>query len=134
MGRLPRILGAAMGTAARRPLAVGLLVTALALAGAALALRLAPTTASQTLVGTSSASWQATEREHELFGEDAVYVLVRGPVSKLVLTSDLERLIALEGCLGGNVPAEAEPPGGPNGPCAQIADLKPMKVVFGPGT
>ena len=53
MGRLPRILGAAMGTAARRPVAVGLLVTVLALAGAALALRLAPTTASQTLVGTS---------------------------------------------------------------------------------
>ena len=32
-------------------------------------------------------------------------MLVRGPVSKLVLTSDLERAIALEGCLGGNVPA-----------------------------
>src|SRR3954468_13212362 len=134
MGRLPRILAAAMGTAARRPLAVGLLVTVLALAGAALALRLSPTTATDTLVGRSSASWQATEREHRLFGEDAIYVLVRGPVSRLVLTSDLGRLIGLEGCLGGNVPADAQPAGGPGSPCARMAELKPMKVVFGPGT
>jgi hypothetical protein len=134
MGRLPRILAAAMGTAARRPLAVGLLVTVLALAGAALALRLSPTTATDTLVGRSSASWQATEREHRLFGEDAVYVLVRGPVSKLVLTSDLERLISLEGCLGGNPPAKAQVKGGKDGPCARLAKTKPAKVVFGPGT
>jgi hydrophobe/amphiphile efflux-3 (HAE3) family protein len=134
MGRLPRILGAAMGTAARRPLAVGLLVTVLALAGAALALRLSPTTASKTLVGSSSASYQATEREHQLFGEDAVYVLVRGAVSKLVLTSDLERLIALEGCLGGNVPKGATPVGGWAGPCGRLGKSKPAKVVFGPGT
>jgi hydrophobe/amphiphile efflux-3 (HAE3) family protein len=134
MGRLPRILGAAMGTAARRPLAVGLLVTVLALAGAALALRLSPTTASKTLVGSSSQSYQATEREHQLFGEDAVYVLVRGAVSKLVLTSDLERLIALEGCLGGNVPKNTTPPGGWAGPCGRLGKTKPAKVVFGPGT
>ena len=134
MGRLPRILGAAMGTAARRPLAVGLLVTVLALAGAALALRLSPTTASKTLVGSSSLSYQATEREHQLFGEDAVYVLVRGDVSKLVLTSDLERLIALEGCLGGNVPKGATPVGGWAGPCGRLGKTKPVKVVFGPGT
>jgi hydrophobe/amphiphile efflux-3 (HAE3) family protein len=134
MGRLPRILGAAMGTAARRPLAVGLLVTVLALAGAALALRLSPTTASKTLVGSSSLSYQATEREHRLFGEDAVYVLVRGDVSKLVLTSDLERLIALEGCLGGNVPKGATPVGGWAGPCGRLGKTKPVKVVFGPGT
>jgi hydrophobe/amphiphile efflux-3 (HAE3) family protein len=134
MGRLPRILGAAMGTAARRPLVVGLFVTVLALAGAALALRLAPTTATKTLVGTSSASWQATERDHDLFGEDAVYVLVRGPVSKVVLTSDLERLIALEGCLGGNVPKGATPVGGWNGPCGKLGKSRSAKVVFGPGT
>src|SRR3954468_5594775 len=132
MGRLPRILAAAMGTAARRPLAVGLLVTVLALAGAALTLRLSPTTATDTLVGRSSASWQATEREHRLFGEDAVYVLVRGKVANLVLTSDLSREIGLEGCLGGNVPADATPPGGRDGPCAALAATKPAKVVFGP--
>jgi hydrophobe/amphiphile efflux-3 (HAE3) family protein len=134
MGRLPRILGAAMGTAARRPVVVGLLVTALALAGAALALRLTPTTATKTLVGTSSASWQATERDHELFGEDAVYVLVKGPVSKVVLTTDLSQLVGLEGCLGGNPPKGATVPGGAGGPCGRIAKAKPAMVVFGPGT
>lgn len=134
MGRLPRILGLAMGAAARRPLAVGLLATVLALAGAALALRLAPTTATDTLVGRSSASWQATQRDHQLFGEDAVYVLVRQPVAKLVLTSDLYTDIGLEGCLGGNVPAGATPRGGWSGPCGRLAKTKPAKVVFGPGT
>jgi hydrophobe/amphiphile efflux-3 (HAE3) family protein len=134
MGRLPRILGAAMGTAARRPLAVGLLVTLLALAAGALALRLSPSTATDTLVGRSSDSWQATQREHQLFGEDAVYVLVRGEVSKLVLTTDLSRLIAFEGCLGGNVPKGAVIPGGARGPCGRLAQSKPAKVVFGPGT
>ncbi|WCB95921.1 hypothetical protein DSM104299_04673 [Baekduia alba] len=134
MGRLPRILGAAMGTAARRPLAVGLFVTVLALAGAALALRLSPTTASKTLVGSSSASYQATQRDNELFGEDAVYVLVRGDVSKLVLTADLESLVALEGCLGGNVPSGATPIGGWSSACGRMGKTKPAKVVFGPGT
>src|SRR4051794_28944668 len=112
MGGLPRILRAVMGAAARRPLLVGLLATLLALGGGVLALRLAPSTATETLVGRSSQSWQATQQEHELFGEDAVYILVRGEVSKLVLTSDLSRLIGLEGCLGGNPPADAAIPGG----------------------
>src|SRR3954449_11466182 len=134
MGGLPRILGAVMGTAARRPVVVGLVVTLLALAGGALALRLSPSTAADTLVGRSSDSWKATQDEHRLFGEDAVYVLVRGPVSKVVLTSDLSRLIALEGCLGGNPPAGARIPGGAQGPCGRLAQTKQAKVVFGPGT
>jgi hydrophobe/amphiphile efflux-3 (HAE3) family protein len=134
MGRLPRILSVAMGAAARRPLAVGLLATVLALAGAALALGLAPSTATDTLVGRSSDAWQATQRDHELFGEDAVYVLVREPVARLVLTSDLNQDIGLEGCLGGNVPAGRTPTGGWSGPCGRLAKAKPAKVVFGPGT
>jgi hydrophobe/amphiphile efflux-3 (HAE3) family protein len=134
MGRLPRILGAVMGTAARRPLAIGLLATVLVLVGAALALRLSPTTASKTLVGSSSASYRATATDDRLFGSDAVFVLVRGSVSKLVLTSDLERLIALEGCLGGNVPKGATPVGGQDSPCGHMGRTKPAKVVFGPGT
>ncbi|HEU4974333.1 MAG TPA: MMPL family transporter [Baekduia sp.] len=134
MGRLPRILSAVMGAAARRPLVVGLVVTAVALVGGALALRLDPSTATDTLIGRSSDAWQATQRDHELFGEDAVYVLVRQPVSKLVLTSDLDRDIGLEGCLGGNVPAGRTPPGGWGGPCGRLARTKPAKVVFGPGT
>ena len=51
-----------------------------------------------------------------------------------MLTSDLERLIALEGCLGGNVPKGATPVGGWSGPCGRLGKSKPVKVVFGPGT
>jgi hydrophobe/amphiphile efflux-3 (HAE3) family protein len=134
MGRLPRILAAVMGTAARRPLAIGLLVTVLALAGAALALRLSPTTASKTLVGSSSQSYKATQTDNRLFGEDAVYILVKGKVSNLVLTSDLERLVALEGCLGGNVPKRATPVGGWSSACGWMGRTRPAQVVFGPGT
>ena len=134
MGRLPRILGAAMGTAARRPLAVGLFVTVLALAGAALALRLAPTTASKTLVGSSSSSWQATQRENELFGEDAVYVLVRGDVSKLVLTADLERLVGARGLPGRQRAAGRDAGRRLVGAVRADGKARPAKVVFGPGT
>src|SRR4051794_40190301 len=123
-----------MGAAVRRPLLVGLAVTALALAGAALALRLEPSAATDTLVGRSSDAYAATQTEHQRFGEDAVIVLIKGPVSKLVLTSDLERLLGLEGCISGNAPAGVTPRGGANGPCAQLAKTKPVKVVFGPAT
>ncbi|MBI5104231.1 MAG: MMPL family transporter, partial [Solirubrobacterales bacterium] len=134
MGPLSRILAAVMGAAARRPLAVGLVATVLALAGAALALRLEPSAATDTLVGKSSATYEATQREHERFGEDAVIVLVKGDLSRLLLTSDLERLLGLEGCLSGNAPKDVVPRGGKDGPCARLARDKPVKVVFGPAT
>ena len=72
--------------------------------GAVLALRLAPSAATGTLVGSGSDSGRATTVAHERFGDDAVYVLVRGDLPRLVLTSDLNRLLGLEGCLSGNVP------------------------------
>ena len=37
------------------------------------------------------------------FGDDAVVVLVKGDLDQLVLTSDLGKLLSLEGCLSGNV-------------------------------
>jgi hydrophobe/amphiphile efflux-3 (HAE3) family protein len=123
-----------MGTAARRPLAVGLAVGLLAIAGGLLALRLTPTAATETLVGKETPSYQATQRFHDRFGDDAVYVLVREPVTKLTMTSDILRMIGLEGCLSGNAPAGEVPPGGARGPCARLAATKPVKVVFGPGT
>ena len=106
----------------------------LAVAGGALALRLKPTAATDTLVGRGSASFAATERLHQRFGDEAVYVLVREPVTQLTLTSDILRVQGLEGCISGNAPAGQVPPGGKDGPCAQLARSKPAKVVFGPGT
>ena len=66
-----------MRAAARRPLAVGLIVAALALVGAAFALRLHPSAGTDTLVGRSSDSYRATSELHARFGDDPVIVLVR---------------------------------------------------------
>jgi hypothetical protein len=132
--RLTGLLRAVMGAAARRPLVVGLVVGALAVAGGVAALRLQPTAATDTLVGKGSASFAATERLHQRFGDEAVYVLVREPVSQLALTSDINRVLGLEGCISGNAPKGQVPPGGRNGPCARFARTKPVQVVFGPGT
>jgi uncharacterized protein len=132
--RLSGLLRAVMGAAARRPLVVGLAVAVLATAGAVAALRLQPTAATDTLVGKDSASFAATDRLHERFGDEPVYVLVREPITQLALTSDINRVLGLEGCISGNAPKGRVPPGGANGPCARLARTKPVKVVFGPGT
>jgi predicted RND superfamily exporter protein len=120
--------------AARHPARVLLATAVLGLASGALALRLDPETGTETLVGKGSDTYAATERYYERFGDDAVIVLVRGKLTDLVLTSDLGRLLGLEGCISGNVPNGVVPRGGPNGPCAELGREKPVKVVFGPGT
>jgi hydrophobe/amphiphile efflux-3 (HAE3) family protein len=123
-----------MATAAGRPLLVALVVGLLAIAGGALALRLEPSAATDTLVGRSTESFKATDDLHRKFGDDAVIVLVREPLQYLTLTSDLQRVLGLEGCISGNLPRGQNAPGGPRGPCAELARTKPVKVVFGPGT
>jgi len=128
--------------AARRPGTVVAVTVVLAVLGGLLALRLEPSTGTDTLVSSGSETYEATERYRERFGEDAVLVLVRGPLTENFLVarqgefpgSNLERIIGLEGCLSGNLPQGAEPPGGRGGPCGRLAETKPVKVVFGPGT
>ncbi|HEV2061467.1 MAG TPA: MMPL family transporter, partial [Solirubrobacteraceae bacterium] len=120
--------------AVRRPVAVIGVTVLLALVGGLYALRLDPSTGAETLVGTGSEAYEATETYYERFGDDAVIVLVREPLTKLVLTRDLGQLLKLEGCLGGNVPVNAEPYGGEGSPCARLARDKPARVVFGPAT
>src|SRR5918992_3850366 len=91
---------------AGRPLIALVAVAVLALGGAALALRLEPSAATETLVNSGSDSFEATERFKDDFGDEAVIVLVKGDLQRTVLTADLGRLIRLEGCLSGNVPQE----------------------------
>ncbi|HEV3002244.1 MAG TPA: hypothetical protein VGW75_15990, partial [Solirubrobacteraceae bacterium] len=117
-----------VGLATRRPAAVVLVTAALAVAAALLALRLEPATGADTLVGRGSDSYEATQRYYDRFGDDAVIVLVNGPLKDLMLTEDLGQLLRLEGCLGGNVPANVEPYGGRDSPCGRIARDKPAKV------
>ena len=128
------VLSTLMRGAARRPRAAGALVGLLVVVGTLFALRLEPTATTDTLVGKGADSFAATERFHEQFGDDAVIVLVKEDLKYLALTADIERLVGLEGCLSGNLPAGVVPPGGQAGPCGRLARTKPAKVVFGPGT
>ena len=120
--------------AARRPARTLALCALLSVLGGLLALRLEPSAATDTLVGSGTDSYQATERLNERFGGDPIAVLVRGDLPSLVLTENLGLLVGLEGCLSGNKPPEIEAPGGPDSPCARLAETKPAQVVFGPGT
>jgi uncharacterized protein len=128
------VLRRLVGAVTRRPLLVLAVTAVLALGGAALALRLEPSAATETLVDQGSSTFKDTERFKQDFGDEAILVLVRGDLSRTVLTADLGRLIRLEGCLSGNVPDNKEglaklPP-----VCRDLADLHPAKVVYGPGT
>jgi uncharacterized protein len=132
MGRL--FSGLAL-RAARRPLLTLLLLGALGIACAIAALSLRPTAATDTLVGSSSATYQNTQSFYKHFGEEPVEVLVKGDLRKLVLSPDIDRLVGLEGCMAPSLPAAAlSQEGGANGPCGQLMRSKAVKVVFGPGT
>lgn len=120
--------------ARRHPGRVLAVVAVLAIVGAALALRLEPSAATSTLVGKGSAEYKATERYRERFGDHSIIVLVRGELSNLLLTANLNRLIGLEGCLSGNTPSGATPAGGASSPCGRLTASKPVQVVYGPGT
>jgi uncharacterized protein len=126
------LLGRIVRAVTRRPLTVLALTAVLALGGAALALRLEPSVATDTLVDSGSDTFEATERFKQDFGDEAVLVLVRGELSRTILTQDLQRVLRLEGCLSGNVPER----GLRDLPrvCRELAELKPAKAVYGPGT
>jgi uncharacterized protein len=130
-----RLLAALAGGAARRPVLVIALASVLGLGGAIFALRLNPTAATNTFVSSSSPEYKATQKFYKGFGEEPIEVLVKGDLQQLVLSSDVDRLVGLEGCLSGNVPAAAlAGEGGASGPCGQLAKARTVKVVFGPGT
>ncbi len=130
-----RLLSGLAGGAASRPRLVLAIAVALGLGGAGLALGLRPTAATSTFVSSSSSEYQATQRFYRSFGEEPVAVLVKGNLQQLLLSSDIERLAGLEGCLSGNVPISAlASEGGVDGPCGQLARARTVKVVFGPGT
>src|SRR5881398_755105 len=116
----------------QRPLATVAVVGALALVGLVLAMGLEPSASTDTLVGRNTAAFKATERFRKQFGGESVIVLVKGNLQRTVLTPDLARLIGLEGCLSGNVPAQALKELPPE--CAELTRKRPAKVVYGPGT
>jgi hydrophobe/amphiphile efflux-3 (HAE3) family protein len=104
---------------------------AIAVAAGIGALSLSTDAAPSTLSDTDAPSYRATQEVREAFGEEPVVVLVKGDLQQLVLTSNLGRLLRLEGCLSANVPAGVRPI---PGPCTELAKLKPVESVNGPAT
>jgi hydrophobe/amphiphile efflux-3 (HAE3) family protein len=104
---------------------------ALALAAAVAATQLPTNAGTDTLVDTNTESYRATRQVREVFGEEPVVVLAQGDLQELILTSNLGRLLRLEGCLSGKVPKGAKPI---PGPCAELAAMHPVQFVVGPGT
>jgi hydrophobe/amphiphile efflux-3 (HAE3) family protein len=130
-----------------RPVATLVLVLVLALGGGALALGLQPSTGADTFVSRSSSNFQVTADDQAHFGGDPVIVLIREPLTDLVLTKELATVTKLEACLAGQTvvananlkaftqgPASAPPYGGPNSPCGQLRRANAVQVVYGPGT
>lgn len=118
--------------AAARPRLVLSITAVCVVVAVALALRLQTSASTDTFVDPSSASYKATQTFKQNFGDDAVVVLVQGDLKQTLLTSDLLRLIGLEGCLSGNVPPDglqSLPP-----VCRDFTRLKQAKAVYGPGT
>ncbi len=116
--------------------------------GGLLALGLQPSTGVDTLVSSSSADYQATQRAAEQFGSSPVMVLVRQPLSELLSSGQLTRISELEACLAGqqlttNAASKslqpvavdrARPYGGDSSPCGTLMRERPAQVVYGPGT
>jgi len=119
--------------AGRRPLLTIAVVALLSFGGALAALvGLQASTSTDTLIDKSSDSYDATNRYRDLFGGDPVVIMAKGDLRHTVETSDLGRLLQLEGCLAGNVPKQ----GLKDLPavCTTLAQKHPVKVVYGPGT
>ena len=128
---MSEVLARLTGWAVRRPGAIVAGAAFMCLLGVAGALSLRSDASTDTLVDRGSESFAATEEFKRQFGDDPVVVLVRGDLRRLVLTDNLGRLLNLEGCLAGRVPEGQQ---AVTETCAQIADLNPSQVVFGPAT
>jgi hydrophobe/amphiphile efflux-3 (HAE3) family protein len=119
------------GWAVRHARAVLAVAAALAIAAAVLATQLPTDAGTETLVDRGAESYQATQQVREVFGEEPVVVVAEGDLQQLVLTSNLVRLLRLEGCLSGQVPKGAKPlPGA----CAELARMQPVQFLAGPAT
>jgi predicted RND superfamily exporter protein len=123
------LFGRAEAFSLRNAAAVVSVVVALALAGLVLALGLSPSASSGKFSGGDSAG--ATARLHRSFGDEPVVVVVKGRLTRMLLMADVERLLGLEGCISGNLPANAKAPAPV---CREFAARQPVEVAYGPGT
>ena len=103
----------------------------LALAGLVLALGLSPSAAPGELSDADNDASSATAELHRSFGGEPVVILVKGRLSRMLLTEDVQQLLGLEGCISGNLPASAKAPAPV---CREFAQRRPVEVAYGPGT
>ena len=89
------------GRAVERPLPVIVATVLLALIGAIAALRLEADRSPNSLVDKGSSTYTRTQDFYKQFGDEPVEVLVNGDLRQLLQTSNLGKLLALEGCLSG---------------------------------
>jgi uncharacterized protein len=135
LAAMKNLLARIAGWAVERPAPVLAAAVLVALVGAVAALRLSPEAGTDSLVGSGSDAFEATEDFKQEFGDDAVVVLVRGDLEGLVLTENLRKLLTLEGCLAGNLPGGETVAGEPSPPpCGELATSRPARVVYGPAT
>ena len=116
---------------ARRATLVLAVAGVLTLAGVALALMLDPGRTATAAGDGGGDTAAATKDLRSKFGGDPIVVLVRGRLTGMLLTEDVARMLALEGCISGNLPRGARPAAPA---CAKFARDKPVQVVYGPGT
>ncbi|CAB4867503.1 MAG: MMPL family transporter [Actinobacteria bacterium] len=117
----------------RRVVALFAVLLGLSFAGAAL-FGLKPSAGTDSLVPKASAAAASTDQIRARFGDDTIAVMAQENLRVLLLTTDIGRLLQLEGCLGGHVPKGAQPYGGAASPCARIAKSGSVKRVYGPAT
>lgn len=129
-----RISSGAARLSLKKPPVVIALVGLIALAGALGALRLSPDTGVESITGTGSDTYKATERWASEFGGDPIFIVAKGDLPKMVLGKDLGVLAGLEGCLSGNIPNEAKAAENIPQICKEIGEFKPAVAVYGPGT
>jgi hydrophobe/amphiphile efflux-3 (HAE3) family protein len=123
------------GRAVERPTQVVVAAILVALIGAVAALRLETNAGVDTLVDRGSPTYAATQDFKQKFGDDAVAILVKGDLGRLLETADLGRLLGLESCLSGTAPGGQVFDSRPTPEaCTKIAALNPSHVVYGPAT
>lgn len=111
--------------------AIAGVVSVVAIVGVVGALRLSPDAGTDKLVDNGSSAFEGTREFRERFGDEAIVVLAQGDLEELVLTDNVQKLLALEGCLAGNPGLDGRYAAEV---CEQIRDLGATRVVFGPAT
>ncbi|MEI7560004.1 MAG: MMPL family transporter [Actinomycetes bacterium] len=124
---------AGLAVANRRTVGVASVVVGLVFAAVAF-VGLRPSAGTDSLVPKATSAAEATDRIRAKFGDDPIVVMAEENLQQLLLTTEIGRLLQLEGCLGGRVPKGAKPYGGVNSPCGRIARAGSVKRVYGPAT